>query len=356
MTTVTLQSIADALGVSRTTVSNAYNRPDQLTPELRSRILDTAAALGYRGPNAAARTLRTGRRNAVGLLFTEDLRYVFSDPDTSAFLRGVAETTADAGLGLLLLPVPTGTDPHESAVRSASVDGFLVYSVPNAHPSLDLLPWGDQPVVVVDEPDDRDGVGFLGIDDTAGAELATRHLLDLGHRRIAVVAGRLGVDPTPGRVDAERRAAATVRVARRRLEGALAALATAGIAADDVPIWEAAGNDPDSGRRAATELFEAYPDVTGIVCFTDQVAIGAIQAAQSLGRVVPRDLSVVGFDDIPRATTWQPSLTTIRQPLVDKGRQAARMLLEAIDGRPPSRTMLPIELVDRESSAPPVSI
>ena len=113
MAAVTLQSIADELGVSRTTVSNAYNRPDQLTLELRSRILDTARRLGYGGPDAAARILRTGRRNAIGLVFTEDLRYVFADPVTSAFLAGVADAAARAGTGLTLLPVPAGPNSRQ---------------------------------------------------------------------------------------------------------------------------------------------------------------------------------------------------------------------------------------------------
>ena len=131
---VTLQTIADHLGVSRTTVSNAYNRPDQLGDELRDSILAAAAQLGYRGPDAVARMLRTGRVGAIGLLFTEDLRFVFTDPDTTRFMQGVAETSALAGTGLTLLPVPDGLDVGDSAVPSAAVDGYLVFSVVEGHP------------------------------------------------------------------------------------------------------------------------------------------------------------------------------------------------------------------------------
>jgi len=356
MASVTLQSIADDVGVSRTSVSNAYNRPDQLTTEMRERILESAARLGYAGPDVGARNLRTGRRNAIGLLFTEDLRYVFHDPDTSAFLHGVAETSASVGTGLMLLPVAPGSDPNESAVPHAAVDGYILYSVAGDHPVLDLILHNRAPVVVVDEPDRPDIAGFLGIDDHRGAAMAAEHLLSLGHRRFGIITGRLGVEPRPGQVDRHRRESATVRVARSRLEGNFDGLVAAGIEADSVAVWECGSNDPDAGRRAATEMLGVHPDVTGVLCFSDRIAIGTCQAARRLGLDVPDDLSVVGFDDIPRATTWDPPLTTIHQPLTEKGRIAARMLFDVIDGGASARTMLPISLAIRKSTAvPPAS-
>ena len=349
---MTLKAIAEELGVSRTTVSNAYNRPDQLTPELRERIFATAERLGYKGPDAAARTLRTGKRHAVGLLFTEDLQYVFHDPDTTAFLHGVAETTAQAGLGLLLLPVPAGMAPRDSALPTAMVDGVLVYSVPSEHPALELL-GPDIPVVAVDEPDRPDLAGFVGIDDRAGAFAAAQHLVELGHRKIGIVMGRLGVTPRSGRADVGRLAGVEVRVARQRLDGWSAALREAGIDVDAIPVWETTGNDPDAARVATLELLEAHPETTALLCFADQLAIGAVQAAQALELRVPDDLSVVGFDDIPRATTWDPPLTTVRQPLVDKGRAAAELLLQSIERDVRRRVDLPVELVVRGSTARP---
>lgn len=112
------------------------------------------------------------------------------------------------------------------------------------------------------------------------------------------------------------------------------------------------GNDPDSGRRAALELLHAHPELTAVLCTTDQVAIGAAQAGVSIGRSVPEDLTVVGFDDIPRASTFSPALTTIRQPLVDKGRLATELLMAQIGDGVVQRVELPIELVVRESSGP----
>jgi DNA-binding LacI/PurR family transcriptional regulator len=350
---VTLQTVADRVGVSRATVSNAYNRPDQLSATLRQRILDAADELGYRGPDAAARMLRTGRRGSIGLVFTEDLRYVFTDPDTMLFMRGVAETSALAGSGLTLLPVPPGVELVDSAVMSVPADGHLVFSVGDHHPAVDALVRAGRPLVVVDEPDLGDRSSFVGIDDEAGARLAAEHLIGLGHHRFGILLGRLTRDITTGPVSAEREAASTVRVARKRIAGYRSAVRSAGLDDQQIVLWEAGGNDPDAARTATRALLTAHPDITALLCFSDQLAIGASQAAGQLGLEVPRDLSLVGFDDVPRASTWDPPLTTIRQPLLDKGRVAADLLLELIDGRPARRIELPIELVVRASTTAP---
>ena len=349
---VTLQTIADKLGVSRTTVSNAYNRPDQLGDDLRMRVLDAAAELGYRGPDAAARMLRTGRMGAIGLLFTEDLRFVFSDPDTTHFMQGVAESSALAGTGLTLLPVPAGVAIADTAVPSTAVDGYLVFSVPSEHPALETILSRGAPVVIVDEPDLGDAASFVGINDRLGARLAADHLLGLGHRRVGVLLGRLHLDGRCGPAGSDALAQGTVRVARDRLDGYRDAMRSHGLDPTDLIVWEAGGNDPDAGRRAAIELLTAHPDTTALGCFSDQLAIGAAQAGERLGRTIPRDLSLVGFDDVPRAATWDPPLTTIRQPLVDKGRVAAELLLHQIDNGSRGRVELPIDLVVRGSTAP----
>lgn len=350
---ITLQTVADRVGVSRATVSNAYNRPDQLSGPLRVRILEAAAELGYRGPDAAARSLRTGQMGTIGLLFTEDLRYVFTDPDTTEFMRGVAETSALAKTGLTLLPVPVGVDPADTAVSTVAADGHLVFSVVEGHPALDILLSRGKPIVVVDEPDLGRATSFVGIDDRSGAHLAAAHLIELGHRRIGVLLGRVDLAAASGPVGAPATKHMTVRVARERLDGYRAAMEDANLDPDDLVVWKSGGNDPDAGRAAAAVMLGEHPELTGLLCFSDQLAIGAAQAAARCGRPVPDDLSIVGFDDVPRAAAWDPPLTTIRQPLVDKGRVAADLLLELIGGGEPRRIELPIELVIRASTAPP---
>jgi DNA-binding LacI/PurR family transcriptional regulator len=350
---VTLQTIADHLGVSRTTVSNAYNRPDQLGDELRERVLEAALMLGYRGPDAAGRMLRTGRTGAIGLLFTNDLRFVFTDPDTTHFMQGVAETSALAGTGLMLLPVPVGLEIIETAVPSSVVDGYLVFSVTHDHPALEWVLGRGVPVVVVDEPDLGEMASFVGIDDRLGARMAAEHLVSLGHQRIGVLLGRLGLERVMGAVSRDRVHLSTVRIARERMKGYEDAVIAAGGNPDLVVAWQAGGNDPDAGRRATLQMLDAHPDITAVLCFSDQLAIGAAQAGERLGRGIPSELSIVGFDDVPRAATWDPPITTIRQPLVDKGRVAAELLLQQISDGGRGRIQLPIELVVRGSTAPP---
>lgn len=350
---VTLQTIADRLGISRTTVSNAYNRPGQLRSQLRDQILAAAAELGYRGPDAAARMLRTGHMGAIGLLFTEDLRFVFTDPDTTSFMQGVAETSALAGTGLTLLPAPPGMALADTAVASAAVDGYIVFSVADGSPALEALLARNQPIVVVDEPDLGHRTSFVGIDDREGGRLAAAHLIELGHRRLAVLLGRISADARSGQIPPDGVDAATMHIAYERVAGYRLAMSQAGLDPADLVLWEAGGMDPDSARTAGVDLLTAFPEVTGLLCFSDQIAIGACQAGRVVGKRIPDQLSVVGFDDVPRARTWDPPLTTVRQPLVDKGKAAAELLLEQIDQAAPRRIILPIELVIRDSTAPP---
>ena len=308
---VTLKTIAEAVGVSRTTVSNAYNRPAQLAPELRERILAAARQLGYSGPDPAARRLRSGRRDAVGLLVTEGLSYTFTDPASVLLLQGIARATEDAGLALLVVP-------ERGGVRDAVVDAFCLYSMPAEHPNVAA-----------------EGHAFVGIEDRHGAQLAAEHLLALGHRRFALLT-----------------AAAASITFLGRVAGYRDALEAAGIEWDGVPRFELPANLPERGLEGARRALESDPRPTALIAATDQLALGAVEAAREAGLRVPEDLSIVGFDDAPGAAWARPSLTTVRQPLFEKGEVAGRLLTA---GAGPREVILPIELVVRGSTAPPPS-
>jgi DNA-binding LacI/PurR family transcriptional regulator len=338
---VTLQTVADAVGVSRMTVSNAFSRPDQLSPQLRRRILQTAEELGYAGPDATARSLRRGRAGAMGLLFTEALGYAFADPYAVAFLRGLAEAGEHAGLGLLLVPLPPGR-PVE-----AVVDGFCVFSLPEGHPAVEVAVRRRLPLVLVDEPFDPRHP-FVGIDDRAAARRLAEHLLALGHRRFGVVVDRVSHDGEGGPVSAERLAAATYRLARERVGGYRDALQAAGVRWEEVAVLEAPPNNRASGRRAGHQLLAAEPPPTAVLAISDVLALGVVDAATERGVDVPGRLSVAGFDDIPEAAS--SGLTTIRQPAEEKGRAAARLLLTPPAG-PVEPLLLPTELIVRTSTA-----
>jgi DNA-binding LacI/PurR family transcriptional regulator len=322
---VTLKTIAETVGVSRTTVSNAYNRPDQLAPELRERILAAARQLGYSGPDPAARRLRSGRRDAVGLLVTEGLSYTFTDPASVLLLQGIARATEDAGSALLLVP-------ERGGVRDAVVDAFCLYSMPAEHPNVAAAQDRGVPLVVVDEPR-LDGHAFVGIEDRHGARLAVEHLLALGHRRFALLT-----------------AAAPSITFLERVAGYRDALDAAGIDWERVPRFELPANLPERGLEGARLALESTPRPTALVAATDQLALGAIEAAREAGLRVPEDVSIVGFDDLPGAAWARPALTTVRQPLFEKGEVAGRLLTA---GAEPREVILPIEVVVRGSTAPP---
>src|SRR5689334_20074379 len=183
---VTLMTVATAVGVSPTTVSNAYNRPHKLSPALRERILVAARELGYPGPDPAARSLRRGRAGSIGLLFGEALAYAFQDPGAVDFLRGLAEGTARHNTGLQLIAA-LDADGAEGAslLANAIVDGLVVWSLPERHALLRLARERHIPLVVHGGPR-LNGVPFVGIDDRAAARAAAEHLLALGHCSLAV--------------------------------------------------------------------------------------------------------------------------------------------------------------------------
>jgi DNA-binding LacI/PurR family transcriptional regulator len=346
----TLASLAAELGVSRTTVSNAYNRPDQLSAPLRARVLEAARRLGYPGPDPVARSLRTRKAGAVGLLLTEALSYAFRDPAATGFLEGLALACEQAGQGLLLVPVsPEHADV--TAVHQAGVDGFVVYSVREDDPHFLAVLDRPVPTVVCDQPHGVDGVDRVGVDDRAGMLGLTRYLTGLGHRRVGVLCMRLGTGHHDGPADQARQDASTYPVQRDRMAGLRDGLAEVGVDWADVPVIERFEHSVDAGQAAAAELLAAHPGLTAVVCTSDVLALGALRYAAERGLSVPDELTVTGFDGVPEAE--RAGLTTVRQPLLEKGRVAGELLLERGDRSRPRRVTLPTELVTGTTSAEP---
>ena len=347
---VTLQTIADKLGVSRTTVSNAFSKPDQLTPKLRTKIFKIADELGYCGPDPAARSLRTGKVGAFGLLLNESLSYTVTDPAAVLLLQGVAEVFDERNAGLLILPNASDRTLGVRPVLDALVDGFVIYSVADDDPRLTPVLARKIPTVIIEEPV-LDGVALVGLDDLAGARQIAEHVIGLGHRRLAVVTFPLAEDEWSGFVGPERMARATIRLTRDRLNGFAEAARANGIDWESVRVYETRINTVDEARRAAGILLDSADRPSAILAISDQLAIGVIEAARERGLNVPCDLSVTGFDDIPDAARTDPPLTTIRQPLREKGALAARLLLDGWDGPPPVH-ILPTDLIVRASTGP----
>ena len=351
ITRLTLLTLAQDLGVSRATVSNAYNRPDQLSPALRARILARAEELGFAGPDPMAAGLRRGRVGAVGVLVDEGLSHAFSDPTTVLLLDGLARELQLDGLGLLL-HAGRGEGDALTPIRDAAVDAWVVLSLPDGHPAVSAVQARGRPVVVLDQPS-LPAVPMVGIDDAAGAEAAVHHLLALGHRRLAVLAMPLRAGGAEGRADLRRQGEATYAVMRRRLAGAAAAIEEAGLRWDDVPVVECSANDPDAGARAIAGLLAGPHAPTAVFACTDQLALGALWAARSVGLHVPGQLSVVGFDDSPAARIAEPPLTTVAQPLRERGQAVGAMVRALLAGDdPPPAARHPVQLVVRASTGP----
>jgi DNA-binding LacI/PurR family transcriptional regulator len=350
MSRVTLQTIADRVGVSRMTVSNAFSRPDQLSAELRGRILAAAEELGYAGPDPSARALARGTTGAVGILLTDSLRYAFTDEVATTFLGAIADELGPTGLALTLLSASEQVDMIPA--RDVPMDGALVYSCNTQSSAVDWLIRRKLPLVFVDQVP-VPGIASINIDDRAGARAAAQHLVDLGHRRIDIVTkNRTGA---PGIV-ADPVGAGGGHVLEQRMLGWHDALGAAGIRPT---VVQEAHLEVGLGDEAAQLLLDGDDRPTAVLCFSDVIAYGVVQAANARGLRVPDDLSVVGFDDNPLARRMRPALTTVRQDVAAKGRAAAASLTAAIDrsrtgaGPKVRHLLLPTELVIRDSTAAP---
>ena len=331
MSRVTIADVAVAAGVSKTAVSFAFNNPEKLGQATVERVLQVADGLGY-APHPAARALSLRRSGTIGVLIPQRLSTVFANPFLAELLQGLGELCEKHDLSVLLVPPLDGS--LEGAIRQASVDGFVSLGLSPDDRALETLDRLGIPTVLVDS-DSAPNLPAVNVDDVGGAEAAARHLLDLGHRRFAII----GLPPT-------RAQTGLTPTAARRLEGYRLALNAAGAAP---PHLVSAGATMSAGARAFDVLAKGTERPTAVLAMSDMAAIGVMSAAQSSGLKIPQDLSVVGYDDVPMSAYTSPALTTVHQPIVEKGRVAVRLLIQrlqgkAIDSPPPLRTKLVVRL------------
>ena len=332
---VTIHDVAGKAGVSTAAVSHAFNDPERLRATTVTRILDAARELGY-APNPHARALHSQRVGALGVLFPQPIATVFANPFFASFLEGIGSVTDERGIGLLTV-TPLGGS-LERAIAAAPVDGFVIIGLDERHAEVAPLRKRGVPFVVVDG--DAETASSVNVDDEGGAYAAANLLLDRGHRKILV----LTFHAPPDELDKD------LGVRGRRLRGYRRAFVDHGLALGDDAIVRTfvtlAGGD--------TAFAKAWADgvrPTAVLAASDIMAIGAMRAAKRLGREVPKDLEVIGFDDIPLAAASDPALTTVHQPITEKGRVATRLLIRELDeGGPRERIVLPTELLLREST------
>ncbi|MGY1453045.1 LacI family DNA-binding transcriptional regulator [Streptomyces sp. SS8] len=333
----TIHDVAREAGVSRGTVSRFLNGGHNVSPAAADAVRAAIRRTGY-VVNRHARSLITGRSDSVAFLLTEPQEKLFEDPNFNVLLRGCTQALAAHDIPLLLMIAGTPAERRRVMryVTAGHVDGVLLVSSHTGDPVAEQLTRAGIPVVASGKPIDRSGrtarIAHVAADDRDGARDIVRHLVSLGRRRIATVAGP---PDTPGGVD--------------RLAGWREVLAEAGLPAGDELV--AHGDySRDSGRRAAAELLDRVPGLDALFVASDLMARGALTALERAGRRVPDDVAVGGFDDSPAAVSGLPELTTVRQPWDRISSEMVRVLLGLIGGEEPSAVILPTELVRRQSA------
>jgi len=326
---VSLKDIANAAGVSHSTVSRALSNNPLVAEKTRRRIERIAKRKGY-APNAIARGLVTQRTRAIGVIVTS-----IADPFVTEVVRGIEEVAANSGYRVFL-----GTSHNEparevnliKAMREWHVDGVIVASSRMGALHQPLLKGIGAPIVLINNQKQQKGlIHSVAVDDIQGGQLATDHLLSQGHCVIGYISGP--ADYTSN---------------SNRLAGYQRALAAANIPFD--PALVQPGNGRVEGGEQVTQLLNRVPHLTAIFCYNDMTAIGALSTLKRHGLRVPDDISLVGFDDIPFAAYVDPPLTTIQQPKDEMGRLAVQMLLDLLNGKPVANVMLPGQLIVREST------
>jgi DNA-binding LacI/PurR family transcriptional regulator len=328
-----MADVAKLAGVSHQTVSRVVNGSAHVRPETRRRVLAAMGELDYR-PNPAARALVTGRSRTLGVVSFDTTLY---GPASTLFAIEQAAHAAGYFISIVSMLVLDRASVLSAVerLRVQGVDGVLVITPQEgAAEALVNLPTS-MPVVAV-EAGRANSVPFVAVDQFAGAVSATQLLLDLGHETVWHIAGPRDF-----------------LEAQQRVDGWRSTLEAAGA---EVPPTLFGDWSPRSGYRLGQQLAE-NGDVTAIFVANDQMALGALRALHERGREIPREVSVVGFDDIPEAQYFTPPLTTVRQDFSEMGRSAMRMLLELMQssGQPPQRVTIAPELVVRRSTGPPLS-
>lgn len=344
----TLREVAKYANVSIATVSKVLSNTPYVSEETRERVQQAIAELGY-VPNLAARALSKGRTHNIGVIFPYIIDHLFSDPHILMLVEGIEVVCTENGCNMLIstprMPI-SESEQYQTLVRSGYLDGALtIETLPNSLVSEPLEKHG-YPWVAIGYNSARGDKNTIHADDFGGAKDVAEHLLSLGHRRFGIITVT----------------ATTLAAAEQRLNGYRIALEQAGLNFQDVPV--VIGNfSIESGFQAADELLKRDPHPTALLCLNDRMAIGAMERARSDGLRIPGDVSIVGFDDIPTASLVNPPLTTVQQPALDLGREAARRLFEMIDSRARRNSssaelefepiIFPTRLIIRESSGPP---
>jgi LacI family transcriptional regulator len=333
----TLRDVAREAGVHPATASRALNPATRplVNGETASRVVRVAESLGYR-PNPIARSLKTSRSATVGLVIPD-----LTNPLFPPIVRGIEDVLGPAGYNAWLVNTDNDPDREESLVdslRSRQVEGLIVATARLHHPLLDRLRSEGVRLVLINRRTANADLPSVTGDDATGIATAVTHLAELGHRRIAHLAGPQNTS--------------TGLVRHRAF---LHALRDHGLDDDPALVADCASWSENEGARALRALLDAGTEFTAVIAGNDLLALGCYDVFAERGIECPRDLSVVGFNDMPFIDKLRPPLTSVRVPHYEVGSEAARMLLEALQDPSwrPRSVLLPLSLIPRQSTAPP---
>lgn len=330
----TIKDIAKAAGVSVTTVSRALNGYSDVNEKTRHKIQQWAKSLGYR-PNAMARGLVMKKSKTLGLIVSEISRQGAKDSFTYEVLCGINDRAGELSYDLVLF----STNPRKQLSKSYTdlcmergVDGAIIMGIRLDDPYLQEVIDADIPCVLIDIPLEGKNLGYITTDNIQGAKKATRYLLSKGHIHIGMINGH-----------------EQASVSIKRLYGFKEALEEAGIPYK--PTCMISGDFTElGGQQAMYLLLHRHPEITAVFCASDLMALGAMQAIEKLGKKVPEDISVVGYDNIHVSAYTSPKLTTVNQDKYDIGYHAAQLLIDMLEERKvPHEVVLESALIERGS-------
>ena len=334
MAELTLEDIARQAGVSRSTVSRVVNGSPNVSADVRKRVLKVIQSTGYH-PNATARSLASKRSWMIGLVLPRSVSSFFLDPYFPQLTQGIAYGCNNHNYTLSLFLVGNKEDEEKIMPRISRrglLDGILIQTTQNEDKLIGHLVNSSMPSVILGRPFNIEGASYIDVDNVSAGAIATKHLIQLGYRRIAAITG-----PNHN------------TTAFDRFEGYSKAMKAANRPLDETLISSGDDFSETSGYAAMKKLLKASPDA--VFAAADMMAIGAMRAIHEAGLRVPEDIAMVGFDDIPMSAQPNISLTTIHQPITSFGVKAVELLIDLIENgnKPARKLILGTELIVRDS-------
>lgn len=338
---ITIKSLAKEMNISHTSVSNAWNNPEKLSAVLRERILSYAESVGFQGPDKLARALRTGKSDAIGVIFNDSMSYVFIDPHDIKLMRGIAMRCEEQNINLVLIPLQKGT-ACQTTTLTTLVDGYILNATYSNALAIEQTLARHLPIVTLDFQLPQ--YSSVSIDNACAMRDIATYLIRKGHRHFGIIAfsSRPGIQ---GLRHLEHTITGDNTLMLTRVNACREVFHEHAIPLDDSWLYETQ-HDEKHGEQAAEALLTTYPQITALICLSDRFAIGAVNYCQRKNLAIPRRVAITGFDNMASEVNGI-GLTTIAQDAERKGKIAVELLLK---NGPITHYALEYQLIVRETA------